>query len=197
MTDKFEINPDEAGVIPGGGVAVPDLEGWFVDEVLPLEAALMQFLRRSGRSAQDIADLRQEIYLRVCESAKRQIPRPVRPFVFTIARNLLIDQMRRDHVIPIDAVSDLEALNVATDVPGPDRNVMARDELRRVRVALDELPPRSREVVVLRRIVGLSREEIATRMNISEATVTKHLVNGLKALANLLYAEIEAERRIE
>jgi len=197
MTDKFEINPDEAGANPGGGVAVPDLKAWFVDEVLPLEAALMQFLRRSGRSAQDVADLRQEIYLRVCESAKHQVPRPVRPFVFTIARNLLIDQMRRDHVIPIDAVFDLEALNVATDVPGPDRNVMARDELRRLHVALDELPPRSREVVVLRRIIGLSREEIATRMNISEATVTKHLVNGLKALANLLYAETEATRRIE
>jgi RNA polymerase sigma-70 factor (ECF subfamily) len=174
---------------------VPGLEAWFVDEVLPLEAALMQFLRRSGRNAHEIADLRQEIYLRVCEAAKRKRPNPVRPFVFAVARNLLIDRMRQNQIVPIDAVSDLEALNVATDAPGPDRNVLARDELRRVRSALEDLPPRAREVVVLRRIEGLSRREIAQRMGITEKTVSEHLTNGVRALANLLYAEPEMVRR--
>lgn len=102
--------------------------------------------------------------------------------------------MRQDQIIPIDAVSDLEALNVATDVPGPDRNVLARDELRRVRTALDDLPPRAREVVILRRIEGLSRREIALRMGITEKTVSEHLTNGVRALAQLLYAEPEATR---
>ncbi|HEV2561792.1 MAG TPA: RNA polymerase sigma factor [Rhizomicrobium sp.] len=174
---------------------MPGLEAWFVNEVLPLEAALMQFLRRSGRNAHDLADLRQEVYLRVCEAAKHQVPRPVRPFLFTVARNLMIDQMRRDQVIAIDAVSDLEALNIATDVPGPDRNAMARSELRRLQAALDELPPRCREVLILRRIDGLSRSEISQRMGITEKTVTQYLTHGVHVLANLLYAEAEASRR--
>jgi len=195
MRDTSETNPEVAGLVPGGGVAVPGLEAWFVNEVLPLEAALMQFLRRSGRNAHDLADLRQEVYLRVCEAAKQQIPRPVRPFLFTVARNLMIDQMRRDQVIPIDAVSDLEALNIAADVPGPDRNAMARSELRRLQAALDELPPRCREVLILRRIDGLSRSEISQRMGITEKTVTQYLTNGVRVLANLLYAEAEASRR--
>ena len=195
MTETFDTNPEATGLVPGRGVAVPGLEAWFVDEVLPLEAALMQFLRRSGRNAHEIADLRQEIYLRVCEAAKQKRPNPIRPFVFTVARNLLIDKMRQNQIVPIDAVSDLEALNVATDAPGPDRNVLARDELRRVRSALEDLPPRAREVVVLRRIEGLSRREIALRMGITEKTVSEHLTNGVRALANLLYAEPETVRR--
>lgn len=197
MTDTFDTKPEATGLLPGGGVAVPGLEAWFVDEVLPLEAALMQFLRRSGHNAHEIADLRQEIYLRICQAAKQKIPSPVRPFVFTIARNLLIDKMRQSQIVPIDAVSDLEALNVATDTPGPDRNVLARDELRRVRSALEDLPPRAREVVILRRIEGLSRREIAQRMGITEKTVSEHLTNGVRALANLLYAEPEPARRPE
>ena len=189
MRDKTDTNPEAAGRVPGGGVAVPGLEAWFVEEVLPLEAALMQFLRRSGRNAHELADLRQEVYLRVCEAAKHQVPRPVRPLLLTIARNLMIDQMRRDSVIPIDAVSDLDALNIAADVPGPDRTALARSELRRLRAALETLPPRCREVVTLRRIEGLSRSEIAKIMGISDKTVTEYLTNGVRALANSLYAE--------
>jgi RNA polymerase sigma factor (sigma-70 family) len=195
MRDIPETIPEAAGRAPGGGLGVPGLEAWFVEEVLPLEAALMQFLRRSGRNAHEIADLRQEVYLRVCEAAKKQLPRPVRPFLFTVARNLLIDQMRRGQVIPIDAVSELESLNIASDVPGPDRTAMARSDLRRLRAALDELPPRCREVLILRRIEGLSRRQIAQRMGITDKTVSQYLTSGVRALANLLYAEAETARR--
>lgn len=195
MRDTHETNPEAAGPMSGGGVAVPGLEAWFVAEVLPLEAALMQFLRRSGRNAHELADLRQEIYLRVCEAAKTQIPRPVRPFLFTVARNLLIDQLRRDQVIPIDAAAELDALNIASDLPGPDRSAMARSDLRKLQAALDELPPRCREVLILRRIEGLSRQQIASRMGITDKTVTQYLTSGVRALANLLYAEPENNRR--
>lgn len=195
MRDKPETNPDATGSLPGEGVAVPGLEAWFVEEVLPLEAALMQFLRRGGRKAHEIADLRQEVYLRVCEAAKVQIPRPVRPFLFTVARNLLIDQMRRDRVIPIDAVAELESLNIPADMPGPDRSAIARSDLRKLQAALDDLPPRCREVLVLRRIEGLSRQQIAARMGITDKTVTQYLTSGVRALANHLYAEDEIRRR--
>ena len=83
-----------------------------------------------------------------------------KPFVFATARNLLIDRVRREQVVPIEAVADLDALDIAIDAPGPDRNAMARDELRRLHAALDQLPPRCREVVV-KRIEGLTRREIA------------------------------------
>jgi len=177
------------------GVAASDVEGWFVREVLPLEAILMHFLRHNWRDQGDIEDLRQDVYVRVCEAAHKQIPETAKAFVLAAARNLLIDRVRREHVVPIDAVADLDALGVAIDTPLPDQSVIAREELERLQIALDQLPPRCREVIVMRRIEERSGREIATRMGVSEATVWEYLADGVRALANILYGEQPAKHR--
>lgn len=173
----------------GTGGAAAEVNAWFVREVLPLEAALLQFLRRHWRNENDIADLRQEIYARVYEAAHKQIPRLAKPFVFKTAHNLLIDHVRHEHVIPIDAVANLDVFDVAMDEPGADRIVIAREELHRLQIALSQLPRRCRETIVLRKVEGLSQREIATRMGITESTVEQHLTKSMRALANILYGK--------
>ena len=149
----------------------------------------MQFLRRNWGNKSEIADMRQEVYVRVYEAAHRQIPKPAKPFVLTTARNLMINRVRREQIVSIEAVADLDALGVAADVPGPEAVAIGKDTLRRVQAALDRLPERAREVVVLKQIEELSRQEIAARMGISEETVKWHLANGMRALADMLYGE--------
>ena len=51
MTDTSDTNPDASGHLPGGNISVPGVEARFVEEVLPLEAALMRFLQCSSRQA--------------------------------------------------------------------------------------------------------------------------------------------------
>jgi len=167
--------------------AVSRADFWFAHEVLPLEATLMQFLQHNWRNQSEIADLRQEIYIRVYESAVKQIPEKPRKFVFTTARNLLVDRARRARVIPIEAAVDFELFEIASDEPGPDRIVLARDELRRMRNALDELQPRWREAIELGRIEGLSRREVAQRMAVTELTAATYLKFGIAALTEVLY----------
>lgn len=168
-----------------------ELEAWFLREVLPLEAALMRYLQHNWRNQSDIKDLLQDVYVRVCEAARKEAPRATKPFVFTTARNLLINRVRDSQVIPIEAVADLEALSAAVDEPGPDRGVIARDELRRLQAAIDRLPPRAREAVTLRQVEGLSRREIAVRMGISEETVKEYLASGLRALSDMFFGQNE------
>ena len=189
MGETPENGREIADLRRSAGMSEEGINGWFVREVLPLEAALMQFLRRSWPNKSDIDDLAQEVYARVYEAAREKIPQPVKPFVFAIARNLLIDRVRHEHVVPIEAVADLETLGVAVDAPGPDRNVMAQDELRRLQAALEKLPPRCREVVVLGRIEGLSGKEISQRMGIGASTVSEHLATGMNTLADLLFGD--------
>jgi RNA polymerase sigma-70 factor (ECF subfamily) len=171
-------------------ITASELKDWFVREVLPLEAILMHFLRHNWRDASEIEDLRQEVYARVCEAARKERPELAKPFVLQTARTLLIDRVRRGHIVPIDAVADLDALGVAMDEPGPDRSVIAREQLRRLQSALDKLSPRVRQVVVMRRIEGMGRGEIASRMGISEDTVAEYLAQGMRILANKLYGEV-------
>lgn len=172
----------------GAGMGSPEVKAWFLREVLPLESLLMQFLRHNWKEQGDVEDILHDVYIRVYEAACRQIPEQTKPFLFTTARNLLISRVRKRQVIPIEAVADLDALGIAMDSPGPDRSAIARDELRRLQQAIDKLPPRLREALILRRVEGLSRGEISLRMNVSEATVSAYLMDGMYALADLLYA---------
>jgi len=175
--------------------AVSEVDAWFAREVLPLEAAIMQFLRRNWRNGSEVSDLLQEIYANVYEAALKQIPESAKPFVFMTARNLLISLVRREQIVSIEAVSDLEALMISAEEPGPDRTVIARDELRRLQEALDLLPRRSREAFMLRHIDGLSRHDIAVRMGVAEHTVKWHLSEGLRVLADALYGSHNDARK--
>ncbi|HEV2561549.1 MAG TPA: sigma-70 family RNA polymerase sigma factor [Rhizomicrobium sp.] len=180
---------------PDAGKAVSDIEAWFVRDVLPLEATLMRFLNQNWRNKSELEDLRQDVYARILENAEGGVPEHTKAFVLTTARNLLINRVRREHIVPIDAMADLEGLNTVDDTPGADRVAIARDTLRRLQAALDRLPPRCREVVLLRRVEGLSRQEIAARMGISEKTVAAHMTSGMCALANFFLDNSDGRSR--
>lgn len=162
------------------------LKSWFVREVFPLEAALTRYIRRNWRNESDVADLRQEIYARIYSAAGAGLPLQPKPFLFTTARNHLINKAKREQIVSIELVADLETSVVAIDTMTPDRYATARDELRRVQAGLDQLPPRCREVVMLRRIDGLSTREVAERLNIARTTVDQQMVHGMRALIDFM-----------
>lgn len=170
-------------------MSVRDVEEWFVREVLPLETTLTHFLRRNWRKKNEIPDLRQEVYARVYEAALTEIPGNIKPFVLATARNLLINQMRRDRVVSIEAVADLEKVDVSAPEVPQDRALIAREELRRLQDALTKLPRRCRQAVTLRKLEGLSRREIAVRMGVSDNTVRRHLIDGMRILAEKLHGD--------
>jgi RNA polymerase sigma-70 factor (ECF subfamily) len=149
----------------------------------------MQYLQHNWRNKSDIADLRQDIYVQVYQAARASFPESPRAFLFATARNLLIRRMRREQIIPIEAVSDFDALGLAIETPGPESNVIARDELRRLQSALDRLAPRTRQAFVMRQVDGLSHREIAERMGITERTVKYHLAEAGTMLADILFGE--------
>lgn len=143
----------------------------------------MHFLHRNWRNKAELEDLRQDVYARVCEAAAAGIPEKPKAFVLATARNLLIDRVRHDQIVPIDAAADVDMLEIAVDIPGPERGVIARDVLRKLQSALDRLSAQEREVILLRRVEGLSRGEIAARLGLTERQVSEHLSQGMRALA--------------
>lgn len=96
-------------------VSLRELNAWFVREVLSLESTLMQYLSRAWPDRSEIEDLCHDVYVRVYEAARTKRPDPVKPFLFAVARNLLIDRARRSQVVPIETVAELERLEIATD----------------------------------------------------------------------------------
>jgi len=163
------------------------LDSWFKREILPLEESLVRYLARNWPNRQEIYDLRQDTYVRVFEAAAKSRPQTPRAFLFATARHLMSDRIRRQRIISIDAVGDLDALNVMIDDISPEQRMSAHQELRRLAQAIDLLPPKCREAVWMRRVHDLPQKEVAARLGITEKTVEKHVMKGMKLLAAALF----------
>ncbi len=163
------------------------LDAWFAREILAHEQALAYYLRRCWPHREELHDLRQEVYVRVYESAGKALPTSPKSFLFTTARNLMADRLRRSRVVSIETVGDFESLNVLVDEVTPERWSSGRQTLKRLAEAFDRLPDRCREVVWLRRVEELPQKEVAMRLGISEKTVEKQVAKGVRLIAEHFY----------
>ncbi|MDG2535905.1 RNA polymerase sigma factor [Sphingomonas sp. HITSZ_GF] len=161
-----------------------DLHVWFVREVLPLERALSSYIRRNWRVPEDVLELRQDIYEHVLIGARRALPANARAYVYTVARNHLINHAKRARIVPIEAIADLDAVHRDVDFGmfEAERALSARDELRRAKEGIDKLPPKCREVILLQKVDGLTDREAAESLGVSIETVRRQIKLGMKAL---------------
>ncbi len=162
------------------------LEDWFCREVLPLERSLTHFIRRNTRVADDVIDLRHDVYELAITGARKGLPSSTRAYLFTIARNHLINRAKRARIVSFDLVADLEAIDKDIDFLEAERHLDARDALRQVQAGLENLSPRVREIVRLRKIEGLDVRETAERLGIGKDAVNHQLMMGMKALADFM-----------
>lgn len=144
----------------------------------------MRYLARAWRNASELTDLRQEIYVRVYESAREGLPTHPKAILFTSARNLIIDRTRRLHVVSIESLEEFHHLDEFVDEISPERTLSARQEFSLLSQAFNSLSEKCKTVVWLRRVEGLSQRDTATRLGINECAVESQLARGLRALAH-------------
>lgn len=161
------------------------LHAWFCEEVLPLEGALMRFIQRNWRMVDEVLELRQDVYERALLGAQHEIPANTAAYVFTVARNHLINRSARAKIVSFEAFVDLENF-MQSDAFATERQLDARDQLRRAQAGIEALPRRCGEVVRLRKIEGLSTAETAARLGVSKTTIERQLTMGMRALANFM-----------
>jgi RNA polymerase sigma factor (sigma-70 family) len=161
---------------------------WFTEEVRPHEASLRAYLRGKFRELPDLDDLVQETYVRLLRARERAPVRRPKALLFTTARNAALDFFRRRRVVQIDGLADIDQLSVLEErLSGPE--LLCHDqELQLLAEAIQSLPPRCREVVVLRKIQNLSHREIAQRLGISEHTVNAQIAIGVLRLRDFMRA---------
>ena len=162
---------------------------WFQQEILCHEAALVRYLTRRLPRPADVQDVRHDIYVRVLEAAERERPRAARAFLFTVARHILVDRSRRDAIVRMDQLEDVESSNVLIDELTPERRASDQQQLQRLSRLLQRLPARCRDVVWMRRVENVPQKLIARRLDIAEATVEKHLVRGIRLLSDAFHGK--------
>lgn len=163
-----------------------DIDRWFIDRVLPHETRYLMLAGRLSANGEQAADLVHDVYARLLSSDAWRLIEDPRAYVLRMVRNLAIQQLRRARIVSIQNVANLEALNHADQTPDAFDRASSRQRLGLMLGALRDLPPRCREVVVLRRFDDLSCREIAARLGLSLSTVEKRLARGLFLLAEAM-----------
>ncbi|AWN47588.1 RNA polymerase subunit sigma-70 [Methylobacterium terrae] len=142
---------------------------------------IRRFLTRLLGNPADAADAHQETYLLMLAALSRTEIEQPSAFLFQIAGNVArrMRNRRRLEGTIFQPVSDADWAGIADGTALPERQAMARQDLRRLATAIDELPPRCREAFLLARIEGLPNGEVAARLGVSRNMVEKHLIKAL------------------
>ena len=153
----------------------------------------MRFLARSWPNGSELKDLRQEAYTRICEAAQHSRPHAPKAFLFSIARHIMADRRRRERVVSIQSVRDVDASNdLILEERTPERYLNGRQELARLALAFDRLPSRCRKVVWMRRVLDIPQKEVAARLGITVRTVETQVFKGMRLLAEYLRQSVPA-----
>lgn len=159
---------------------------WFAAEVQPYRSSLREYVRAAFPTLGDAEDVVQESFFRLWRLKTETQIRSAKAFLFTVARNIALDTVRRARVSPVFAVPDLAALPVMEE--GADvRGAASRSEdVALLAEALQTLPPRCREIIILRKFQNLPQKEVAARLGISELTVQEQVYRGLRRMEKFL-----------
>ena len=171
---RTELSAPPCVVDPG------DHSRWFNEEVHPHGAHLKSYLERFFPSIRDADDVVQESYLRIWKARAGKEIKSARAFLFSIARRLAIDIVRRDRRSPFTPVKDVSELFVSEGLPDASHVANRNLELKLLVDAIDSLPARCREIFVLCHVEGLSQREVANRLKIAEGTVAVQSSRGLQ-----------------
>jgi RNA polymerase sigma-70 factor, ECF subfamily len=145
------------------------------------------------KNREQAEDVVQEVFWRVwrrSSSFERDRGR-VAQWIFGIAHNLCIDELRRLRARPTPVYEDVDhpviqqLTDEQIDVPA---TVWASEQRRTIAEALDHLPPPQRQAIELAYFSGLSHQEIATRLNRPLGTIKTRVRLGLQKLGSLLTA---------
>jgi len=167
---------------------------WFEENVQPYVAMLRAWLLSQYPNERDIDDVVQEAIMRVLRARAVGNVRAPKAFLFAIARNLVVGSVRKSIRQGQFSLADLDELQLAEDSELVSSTVARAEELEFMAEAIQSLPTRCRQVITLRKIYGMSQEQIAKELGISISTVESQVVIGMRKL-EAFFAGLEASAR--
>ncbi len=182
----IEVEKENASIARGLKRQDPDTLDYLIEIY---QHRLLRYLLFLTGKREVAEDLFQETWMRVLlRGAQYNGLARFDTWLFTIARNLVIDLSRRRTMASLDEMNDAaEEVNdrpfqIAADMPSPLEQFQSRENSAEVAAVLLTLDPNSREVLVLRFHEELSLEEIASVTQAPLSTIKSRLYRGLAAL---------------
>ena len=151
--------------------------------------SILGMSRRFAGRPDQAEELAQDIFLRVYQSLHkyRLGEDSFRPWLWRIARNLLIDHCRKTRRHRESSIDSVDGWNFRDErSPDPLRSVLQNEAVENFRRSLSRLPAICQEAMMLRSFYGLQYQEVAAILDITEGTVKSRIHRGRRELARLL-----------
>ena len=152
--------------------------------VLPHLRAAFNLARWLLRSREDAEDVTQEALLRAFRFFSGFYGSDARAWLLQIVRNTCYTWLEKNR--PMGSAVEFDESLHLSPLPGPEAQALAGSERERLTNALEQLSPRSREVIVLRELEGCSYKEIASITAMPIGTVMSTLARARERLQQLL-----------
>lgn len=142
--------------------------------------SLLRFLKNRLRVSADAADVAQETYIRMLQYEGSREIHSAPSLLFRIAINVAHDLGRSEHTRRAADHHPFEDMDIASEQPTPEREVAAAQDLELLYAAIEQLPPKCRQVFLLSRAQRMTYPEIAAHCGISVKMVEKHISRALQ-----------------
>ncbi|MEM6635358.1 MAG: sigma-70 family RNA polymerase sigma factor [Pseudomonadota bacterium] len=151
-----------------------------------LVPAVMAFAARTLGDRAEAEDVAQETMLRLWRMAPnwQSGEATVKTWVYRVASNLCTDRLRKRGRVTVSDPTDFDQMRDETE--GGQERLERIERATALQNALESLPPRQSQAVILRHIEGLSNPEIAQIMEIGVEAVESLTARGKRALAERL-----------
>ncbi|MBX3395156.1 MAG: sigma-70 family RNA polymerase sigma factor [Phycisphaerae bacterium] len=110
----------------------------------------------------------------------------VKPWLYKVARNRCLDILRRHQRSPTHNRPLKSGFDAARDTAGPHTRVAREERAALIRQIIGAMPEEYREVLILKHFQGLSREEMAEALGVTDATIKGRLVRASEHLRQML-----------
>ncbi len=144
-----------------------------------LKAVIARYLKRP----EDIEDIVQETFIRTYEARQHSKISNLQGYFFATARNLSLKHKALHAHKITDCLADLGIAEVLDDRPSLESEIESREQFSIFCEALRQLPVQCRRVLILKKICGLSHEEVAKKLHITVSTTNQHLAKGIARCA--------------
>lgn len=168
-----------------------ELGQWFIAHIQPHEAMLRGWLQSRFGARLAVDDIVQEAYMRIWQARVRGELHAPKAFLFTTARNVALDSLRRHHRSRTVGLGQHGVPDVADDRDDIPETITRNQQVALLTEAIQTLPERCRQVFTLRAVYGLSQREIGEKLGISDRTVAAHLATGVAKCSDYVVRRME------
>lgn len=175
---RGDVGPEEERIPERGA----DVARWYDEYHL----RLLNFLRTGLKADADAEDVSQEVYLRLLRIPENRIVEHPRAYLFRIAANVLNDWRAGQRILETRPPEELDRFAGPSDSAEEYERTRRLERMNR---ALNALPAHYRATIALKTTHGMTYEEIAAHLGVSERMVKRYIVKAYARLRDRLLAD--------